>query len=67
VLAEEVVRHRIGMLTHIICLLLKTVPEQRGALLREESPEYTCDFASDDPDDAIALSEFDFSKDAPTP
>jgi four helix bundle protein len=42
VLPEKVVEHRIGMLTGIIRLLLKMVPNRRGNILREDSPGYRC-------------------------
>ena len=48
ILAEKVVRHRLGLLTEIIRLLLKTVPDQRGTALREESPAYHCEPGSGD-------------------
>jgi four helix bundle protein len=47
-LAEAVVRHRLGLLTEIIRLLLKTIPDQRGAALREESVDYYCEPGSGD-------------------
>jgi len=40
VLGEEVTAHRLKLGTHIIRLLLKMVPDQRGSELREESPLY---------------------------
>jgi len=42
VLGEGVAIHRIRLLTHIICLLLTMVPNQRaaGSFLREVSPAY---------------------------
>jgi len=40
VLTERVALHRIGLLTHIIRLLLKIIPSERGYHLREEPPEY---------------------------
>ena len=40
VLGQEVARHRMNLLTHIIKLLLTMIPDQRGQLLREESPTY---------------------------
>jgi four helix bundle protein len=39
-LTEQVANHRITLLTQIIRLLLVTVPEQRGRVLREETAEY---------------------------
>jgi four helix bundle protein len=47
-LAEAVVRHRLGLLTEIIRLLLKTVPDQRGAALREENVAYHCESGNED-------------------
>ena len=41
-LAGKVVEHRLGLLTEIIRLLLKTVPAQRGSALREEHVPYYC-------------------------
>ena len=32
--------HRIKLLTHVVCLLLKMVPQQRGYVLREEHAPY---------------------------
>ena len=40
VLGDEVFQHRLGLLTRIIQLLLKTVPQQRGRVLREAAPDY---------------------------
>lgn len=40
ILKDEVVRHRIELLTAIIKLLLAMVPDQRGETLREEPPAY---------------------------
>ncbi len=40
VLGEAVANHRIQLLTEIIRLLLAMVPDQRGTVLREESPPY---------------------------
>ena len=40
VLGEEVARHRMKLCTHLIRLLLKMVPDQRGAELREDAPHY---------------------------
>jgi four helix bundle protein len=40
VLGEAVASHRIGLLTRVIKLLLKMIPDQRGQLLREESNPY---------------------------
>ncbi|HWC60460.1 MAG TPA: hypothetical protein VHC44_12260, partial [Verrucomicrobiae bacterium] len=43
ILAEKVVQHCLGLLTEITRQLLKTVPQQRGNVLREESPPYHCE------------------------
>ena len=40
VVGEKVATHRLKLCTHIIRLLLKTVPDQRGSGLREETPPY---------------------------
>ena len=40
VLGERVAEHRIRLSTQIIRLLLTMVPDQRGSLLREDSPPY---------------------------
>jgi four helix bundle protein len=40
VLGEEVTIHRLGLLTEIIKLLLTMVPDQRGQMVQENSPEY---------------------------
>jgi hypothetical protein len=40
ILAEDVVTHRLQLLTQIIRLLLTMLPDQRGRTLREESAEY---------------------------
>lgn len=40
VLGEEVAAHRLKLCTHIIRLLLKMVPDQRGSELREDAPPY---------------------------
>jgi four helix bundle protein len=46
VLKEEVVRHRISLLTHIIKLLLTMIPQQRGKALKESSVPYLISTAS---------------------
>ena len=43
VLAKKVLQHRIKLITEIVRLLLKTVPEQRGGALREEAAPYYCE------------------------
>lgn len=40
VLGDEIVSHRLALLTHIVRLLLTMVPQQRGRVLREEPPAY---------------------------
>ena len=40
VLGVQVTKHRIGLVTQIIRLLLAIVPDQRGYSLHEESPPY---------------------------
>jgi len=40
ILGEQVVAHRLALLTHIIRLLLTMIPQQRGSLIREEPAEY---------------------------
>jgi len=43
VLGENVATHRLKLCTHIIRLLLKMVPDQRGSELREDAPPYFTD------------------------
>ena len=43
VLGEEVAAHRLKLCTHIIRLLLKMVPDQRGSELRENASPYSTD------------------------
>ena len=40
VLGEEVVTHRMSVLTHVRRLLLTMIPQQRAALVREETMSY---------------------------
>ncbi len=40
ILKEEVVHHRISLLTHVIKLLLTMIPQQRGKTLKEPSALY---------------------------
>jgi four helix bundle protein len=47
ILGEKVVQHRLGLMTEIIRLLLKTVPEQRGSILRDETAPYYCEDADE--------------------
>jgi four helix bundle protein len=68
VLTDKVVQHRIGLLTEIIRLLLKTVPQQRGSVLRDESPAYHCDPANGDPSEmAIHPKPADLLETIPMP
>jgi four helix bundle protein len=48
ILTEKVVQHRIGLLTEIIRLLLKMVPDQRGNMLKEENAGYYCNANDED-------------------
>jgi four helix bundle protein len=47
VLGDQVCQHRLGLLTRIIQLLIKTVPQQRGRNLREQPQAYPTDPADD--------------------
>ena len=47
VLTEKVTTHRIRLLTHIIRLLLKIIPSERGYSLREDAAEYNVDVNQD--------------------
>ena len=40
ILGEEVLKHRLGLLTEIIRLLLTMIPQQRGKSLHESKSEY---------------------------
>ena len=40
VLGESITRHRLGLLTQIIRLLLAMIPQQRGRILRESDTPY---------------------------
>ena len=46
ILKEEVVRHRISLLTHIIKLLLTMIPQQRGKTLKEQPAVYLVNTSS---------------------
>ena len=48
VLGESVAEHRIRLSTQIIRLLLTMVPDQRGSLLREDTPLYQTAWTSRD-------------------
>jgi len=50
------VQHRIGLLTEIIRLLLKMVPDQRRNVLKEESAEYLCDPTSENLGEMIVVT-----------
>jgi four helix bundle protein len=43
VLSQEVIPHRLQFLAEVIRLLLTMVPQQRGRILRDETPEYIVD------------------------
>jgi len=45
VLTERVASHRIRLLTHIIRLFLRIIPNERGYKLQEEAPDYGIDIA----------------------
>jgi four helix bundle protein len=48
VLGEEVFSHRVALLTEIIKMLLKIVPEERGMRIDEDASEYTVKSVWDD-------------------
>jgi four helix bundle protein len=50
VLGEDVIRHRLQLLTEITRLLLTMVPQQRGRILREEETAYQAAPDTDEPD-----------------
>lgn len=53
ILEDAVISHRLGLITQIIKLLLKMVPQQRGHVLYEESPDY--EVISNDPLQTIQI------------
>jgi four helix bundle protein len=62
ILGEKVTEHRLSLHTQIVRLLLTMVPEQRGSMLREESPVYRigieeADFQSFDREELNPLLE----------
>ena len=61
-MTERVALHRIGLLTHIIRLLLKIIPSERGYRLREDPPEYGVVFDVSD-----LLQNVPLPSDAPCP
>lgn len=67
VLGDKVVQHRIGLLTQITRLLLKTVPHQRGEILREESPEYRVDSLCQENEAALCSAHPDLLENIPMP
>jgi four helix bundle protein len=67
VLSDKVVQHRISLLTRIIRLLLKTVPDQRGGILREESPEYRADSQLQECEDTVCSKQPDLLQTIPMP
>jgi four helix bundle protein len=68
ILTEKVVGHRPGLLTQIIRLLLKTVPDQRGNVLKEESVNYHCESETGDAEEMIVRTAVgDWSENIPIP
>jgi four helix bundle protein len=68
ILADKVVNHRIAFLTQIIRLLLRMVPDQRGSLLKEDSPEYVCGSLNEDPgSEAFQTERPDMFENVPMP
>ncbi len=65
VLGEEVYHHRLRLLTRIIQLLLKMIPQQRGRILRESPGPYQIDSA-DDPGLQALLRTIPLPSDADT-
>jgi four helix bundle protein len=67
ILGEIVTRHRLGLLTQIIRLLLTTIPQQRGRILREQhAPSYQT--APDEPEPTISQEALDaLLQDIPVP
>ena len=65
VLGEEVYHHRLCLLTRIIQLLLKMIPQQRGRILRESPGLYQTDSA-DDPGLQVLLRTIPLPSDADT-
>jgi len=57
VLGESVAEHRIRFSTQIIRLLLTMVPDQRGSLLREDSPPYQTFLTSPDTESSFDSNE----------
>ncbi len=43
VLSDDVIDHRLTLLTRVIQLLLVTVPDQRQLTLKDDQPQYTTD------------------------
>ena len=54
-LGEEVTQHRLDLLTQVIRLMLKMVPQQRGNVLREPEPAYAAARNSTDDVEATKL------------
>ena len=70
VMGEAVATHRLRLLTHIICLLLRMVPNQRafGSFVKEDSPPYRANQNETMPEGLLkpeALSQL--LQDVPTP
>ena len=66
ILAQKVIQHRLGLLTEIIRLLLKTVPDQRGSALREEDAPYYCE-ENGDVGNARHIPKVDLFENVPIP
>jgi four helix bundle protein len=47
ILPEQVIDHRLNLLTETVRLLLAMIPEQRGQSIREESPAYDANAVQD--------------------
>jgi four helix bundle protein len=58
VLGETVTRHRLGLLTQIIRLLLTMIPQQRGRILREQQSLFY-QTAPDEPEPPISQEALD--------
>ena len=56
VLPTEVIKHRMGLATHIISMLAKMIPHQRKLAIREEQAEYN-----------IQPSDFSIASEIPIP
>jgi four helix bundle protein len=59
VLGDEIFRHRLEVLTRIIQLLIKTIPDQRRKGIRELNPPYALDKAPVDLGNPIPYPDHD--------